>query len=95
MKILEGEVGLNNTSGLHSGPEDILLRGDVTRDCYPVEIIQVARNKRRTRRHERNALCVCTTHAKAEVLLHVSTHIHVICIVVHLNKMDLNLDGDL
>lgn len=51
VKILEGEVGLNNTRGLHSGPEDILLSGDVIRDRYPVEIIQVAGDKSKTRKH--------------------------------------------
>lgn len=36
VKIFEGEVGLHNTSGLHSCPQDILLSGDVGRIGYSV-----------------------------------------------------------
>lgn len=36
VKVLESEVGLHNTGGLHSGPQDILLSWDIGRTGYSV-----------------------------------------------------------
>lgn len=42
VQIFEGEVGLHNASSLNSRPKHILLRGDVVRPGYPLQVIQVA-----------------------------------------------------
>lgn len=49
VKIFEGEVGLHNTSGLHSCSQDILLSGDVGRIGYSVQVIQVAEKSEKNR----------------------------------------------
>lgn len=47
VQVLEGEVRLHDACGLDSGPQDILLRGDVGGLGYPVQVVQVAGRKRR------------------------------------------------
>lgn len=47
VQVLEGEVRLHDACGLDSGPQDVLLRGDVGGLGYPVQVVQVAGRKRR------------------------------------------------
>ena len=42
MQVFEGEVGLDNPSGLYSGSEHILLGWNVVGLGYPLNVIQVA-----------------------------------------------------
>lgn len=53
VQVLEGEVRLHDACGLDSGPQDVLLRGDVCGLGYPVQVVQVAGRKRRRRGEER------------------------------------------
>lgn len=41
VQVLKGKVCLHNTSSFNSGPQHILLGGDVSRVRYPVQVIQV------------------------------------------------------
>lgn len=45
VQVLEGEMRFHDAGGLHSGPQHILLRGDVIRLGYPLQVIQVADGK--------------------------------------------------
>ena len=45
MQVLEGEVGLYDARGLHSGPQYVLLGRDVGGLRYPVQIVQIAERK--------------------------------------------------
>lgn len=47
MQVLEGKVRLHDAGGLHPGPQDILLCGDVGGLGYPVQVIQVAVGERK------------------------------------------------
>lgn len=42
VQVLECEMRLHDAGGLHSGPQHILLRGDVIRLGYPLQVVQVA-----------------------------------------------------
>lgn len=42
MQVLEGEMRFHDAGGLHSGPQHILLCGDVIRLGYPLQVVQVA-----------------------------------------------------
>lgn len=42
VQVLECEVGLHDAGGLHSGPQHVLLRGDVLALGYPLQVVQVA-----------------------------------------------------
>lgn len=42
MKVLEREMRLHDAGGLHSGPQHVLLRGDVLGLGYPLQVVQVA-----------------------------------------------------
>lgn len=46
MQVLEGEMCFHDAGGLHSGPQHILLCGDVIRFGYPLQVIQVAGGSR-------------------------------------------------
>lgn len=39
MQVLEGEMCFHDACGLNSGPQHILLRGDVIRLGYPLQVI--------------------------------------------------------
>lgn len=45
MEIFEGKLGLNDTSGLHSGSQHILLGGHVAWCDQSLQVIQVAEGK--------------------------------------------------
>lgn len=47
VQVLEGEVRLHNAGGLHPGPQDVLLCGDVGGLGYPVQVVQVAASGRK------------------------------------------------
>lgn len=47
MQVLEGEVRLHDASGLHTGPQDVLLCGDVGGLGYPVQVVQVAASRKK------------------------------------------------
>lgn len=42
VQVLECEMRLHDAGGLHSGPQHVLLRGDVIRLGYPLQVVQVA-----------------------------------------------------
>lgn len=42
VQVLEGEMRFHDAGGLHSGPQHILLCGDVIGLGYPLQVIQVA-----------------------------------------------------
>lgn len=42
MQVLEREMRLHDAGGLHSGPQHVLLRGDVLDLGYPLQVVQVA-----------------------------------------------------
>lgn len=42
VQFLEGEMRFHDASGLHSGPQHVLLCGDVILLAYPLHVIQVA-----------------------------------------------------
>lgn len=42
VQVLECEVCLHDAGGLHSGPQHVLLRGDVLALGYPLQVVQVA-----------------------------------------------------
>lgn len=42
VEVLEGEVGLHDARGLHACPQHVLLRWDVVRLGYPLQVVQVA-----------------------------------------------------
>lgn len=42
VQVFEGEVCLHDAGGLDSGPQHVLLCGDVVCFGYPLQIIQVA-----------------------------------------------------
>ena len=39
VQILEGEMRLHDACGLHSGPQHVLLCGDVIWLAYPLQVI--------------------------------------------------------
>lgn len=41
VKVLKSEVCLDDTGSFHSGPQHVLLGGDVVCSCYPLKIIQI------------------------------------------------------
>ena len=47
VQVFEGEVGLHDAGGFHSGPQHVLLGGDVAALRYPVQIVQVAGKRAR------------------------------------------------
>ena len=42
MQVLEGEMRFHDAGGLHSGPQHVLLCGDVIWLGYPLQVVQVA-----------------------------------------------------
>lgn len=42
VEVLECEMRLHDAGGLHSGPQHVLLRGDVLALGYPLKVVQVA-----------------------------------------------------
>lgn len=42
VQVLECEMRLHDAGGLDSGPQHVLLRGDVIRLGYPLQVVQVA-----------------------------------------------------
>ena len=42
MQVLEGKVCLHDASGLHPGPQHVLLGGDVVPLTYSLQVVQVA-----------------------------------------------------
>lgn len=41
VQIFESEMRLHNPSGLYSGPQNILLGGNIVGSSYPIQIIQI------------------------------------------------------
>lgn len=48
VQVLESEVCLDDAGSFHSGPQHVLLGGNVVCSCYPLKIIQITKTHTNT-----------------------------------------------
>lgn len=51
MQFLEGEMCFHDACGLHPGPQNVLLCGDVVWLAYPLQVVKVAEEKTHVSTH--------------------------------------------